>query len=66
VTLAPRPLYLNHPECLVVIFDVRTSEGAAALERHRSAWPDYSDVEVLDEGHRALIVRPGWVSERAA
>ena len=63
---APDLLYLKSPESLIWIFDVRTSEGAAALERHREAWPDYSDVEILDEGHQALIVRPGWVSERAA
>ena len=63
---APKKVYLNEPECLLVIFDLRIPGGASELERQRAAWPYYSDVEVLDEGHRALIVRPGWVSERAA
>ena len=62
MTAPPQRLYLNHPECLVVIFDLREPNGRAELHRQRAAWPDYSHTEVLDEDHRALIVYPGWVA----
>jgi hypothetical protein len=64
--IAPDVLYLNHPECLVMIFDVREPAAAAALHRQRVRWAEYSEVESLDEDHFALIVRPGWASEPAA
>jgi hypothetical protein len=63
VTLAPEPLYLNHPECLVVLFDLREPAGAAELDRHCTAWPNHCHTVVLDQDHRALIVYPGWVTE---
>jgi hypothetical protein len=66
VTLAPDALYLNDPECLLIVFDLRAPGAAAALDRQRVRWAEYSDVEALDEDHFALIVWPGWVSESAA
>jgi hypothetical protein len=66
VTLAPSALYLNDPECLLVVFDLRQAGAAEALHRLRAAWVEYSDVETLDEEHFALIMRPGWASEPAA
>jgi hypothetical protein len=64
--IAPEPLYLNHPECLVVIYDLREPSGPAELYRQRAAWAEYADTEALDEYHFALIIRPGWASEAAA
>lgn len=67
MTLAPRPLYsLEHPECLLILFDVREMGAAAALHKQRAAWAEYSALEALDEDHFVLIVRPGWASEAAA
>ena len=66
MTLAPKPLYLNHPECLLVLFDLREPSGPLELHRQRAAWAEYSDIEALDEHHFALILRPGWASEPAA
>ena len=59
-------LYLDDSESLLVVFDLSVPGGADALDRQRAAWSDRCDVEVLDECHRALVIRPGWVSERAA
>jgi hypothetical protein len=66
MTFAPRPLYLNHPECLLVVFDLRQPGGPSELHRQRAAWAEYSDIEALDEHHFCLIIRPGWASEAAA
>ena len=63
---APEEVYLTSPECLIVIFDLRTPDVADALDRQHAALSAYCDVEVLDEGHRALIIYPGWASESAA
>ena len=61
--IAPEALYsVEHPECLVVLFDLREPGGAAALDRQRRALRANSDIEVLDKDHRALIVYPGWVA----
>ncbi len=64
--IAPEPLYPSHPECLIFIFDLNEPDGAAALHRQRAALGEYTDIEVLDEDHFALIVFPGWASEPAA
>jgi hypothetical protein len=63
--IAPEVLYLNDPECLVTVFDVRDPDAAAALHRQSVRWSEYSDMESLDEDHFALIVHPGWASEPA-
>ena len=66
MTAPPQRLYrLNHPEYLVVIFDVREPGGPSELHRQRAAWAQYSDIEALDEDHFALIAWPGWASEAA-
>jgi hypothetical protein len=66
VTLAPETLYLNDPECLVSVVDLREPGAAGMLIRERALWPRYTEVEILDEGHAAVIRRPGWASEVAA
>ena len=68
MTAPPQRLYLNlnHPECLVVIFDLREPDAASELHGQRAAWAEYSDIEALDQHHFCLIIRPGWASEAAA
>ena len=67
MTLAPRPLYsLDHPECLIVLFDLREPGGPSELHRQRAAWAEYADIEALDQDHFVLVLRPGWASEAAA
>jgi hypothetical protein len=60
------PLYPSHPECLVVIFDLRHPNGSAELHHHRAALAEHADIEALIEDVFALIIRPGWASEPAA
>jgi hypothetical protein len=60
------PLYLNDPECLIMLFDLRQPGAAEALHKQRAVWAQYSDIEALDGDCFALVVRPGWVSEAAA
>lgn len=64
--IAPEALYLNDPECLVVIFDLRRPGAVQSLDRQRALRAEYSRVESLDEDHFALLVMPGWASEPAA
>jgi hypothetical protein len=59
-------LYLNHPECLISVFDLRLAGAAAALHRQRARWTEYSDLEALDEDQFALVVRLDWVTEAVA
>jgi hypothetical protein len=66
MSLTPDPVYPSHPECLVVLFDLREPGAAEMLGQERALWPEYTEVEVLDEVHAAVIRRPGWVSEAAA
>jgi hypothetical protein len=63
---APPLMYLNDPESLLVVFDLSIPGGADALDQHRAALRGNCDTEILDEHHRALIIRPGGVSGRAA
>jgi hypothetical protein len=58
MTLAPHRLYLNHPKCLVVVFDLREPGGPSELHKQRAAWAEYADIEALDEHHFALLIRP--------
>jgi hypothetical protein len=62
---APEPLYPSHPECLVVLFDLRHPNGPAELHRQRAALAEHTDIEALSEDVFALIIRPGWASEAA-
>jgi hypothetical protein len=64
--IAPDLFYLNSPECLVWVFDLREPGAESALYRQRDRWAKYSDLEPLDENHVALIIRPGWVAEPVA
>jgi hypothetical protein len=47
----------------VVVFDLRNSEAAGRFDRERAAWRKRSEVEMLDENHAVLIIRPGVPEE---
>jgi hypothetical protein len=65
--IAPEPpLYPNHPECLIVLFDLSDPNGPEELHRQRAALAEHADIEALSEDVFALVIRPGWVSEVAA
>jgi hypothetical protein len=66
MTSAPDTFYVNDPECMASIFDLREPDAAAALHRQRARWAEYSALEALDEDHFVLVVRPGWVREAVA
>ena len=59
-------VYPNDPECLVVTFDVRTPEAAAALHRQRVVLAGYLDIEILVQDPFALGIRLGRASNSAA
>jgi hypothetical protein len=61
--IAPESLYPapTNPECLIILYDLREPDGAAALQRQRHALLGYTNVEKLDEHCVALIVHPGWL-----
>jgi hypothetical protein len=65
MTAPPQRFYLNHPECLVVVFDLREPDGCLELHKQRAAWAEYSDIEALDEHHFALLILPGTALEAA-
>ena len=59
-------VYPKDPECLVVTFDVRKPEAAAALHRQRVVLAGYLDIEILVQDPFASVIRPGWASNFAA
>ena len=63
---APKTLYPDSSEYMVVLFDLRLPGTADRLHRERAAWQKRSDIEAVDENHFVLIVRPGGVQELAA
>jgi hypothetical protein len=42
-----------------VIFDLRIAGAAERFYRERGAWAEAGDVEMLDEDHPVLVVKPG-------
>ena len=49
----------NTAELTLIIFDVRIPGAAERFHRERRAWAKAGDVEMLDENHPVLIVKPG-------
>ena len=46
-------------EGLLVVFDLRDPEAMRRCYDERAAWGERADVEILDQDHAVLIVRPG-------
>lgn len=55
----PKTLHPSSSEYMIVLFDLRLPGTADRLERERAAWQVQSDIQVLDENHVVLLVRPG-------
>lgn len=62
---APKTLYPDRLECIVVLFDLRLSGTAERLHHERASWQAQSDIEALDENHFVLLVRPGGAQRLA-
>ena len=63
--IAPKTLYPNSSECMVVLFDLRLPSTAGRLHREHAAWQEQSDIEALGENHFAFIVRLGGAQRLA-
>jgi hypothetical protein len=64
--LAPRRAYRKNAEFTLVVSDLRIAGTAERFHRERWAWAEAGDVEMLDEDHPMLIVRPGVLRRLAA
>ncbi len=62
---ALRGVYPNHPEHLLIVFDLAEPDGAASLERHRAAFGDHASIEPLSEHIFVLTIVPGWAGRPA-
>ena len=56
---APKPLYPNSAEYVIILFDLRLPGTADRMDCERAAWQAQCDIEALDENHFVLLVRPG-------
>jgi hypothetical protein len=57
--LTPRQGYPISQEFTLVVFDLRLPGAAERFHRQRRAWAEAGDVEMLDEVHPVLFVKPG-------
>ena len=57
--LTPHKAYRNNEEFTLVVFDLRIAGAAERFHRERWAWAEAGEVEMLDQDHPVLIVRPG-------
>lgn len=49
---------------VIAIFDFRQQGALRRLCSERSGWRGYAEVEVLDQDHAALVMRPGGAVRR--
>jgi hypothetical protein len=61
-----RELYLSKPESIWVLYDLRCPEACQHLHEQRATWQERGDIEVLDENHFVLLIRPGITLWEAA
>jgi hypothetical protein len=64
--LTPHKAYRKGAEFTLIVFDLRIPGAAERFRRERWAWTEAGDVEMLDEDHPVLIVRPGTLRRLAA
>ena len=50
---------------ILVVFDLRIPGVGERFEREHGAWGKASDIEMLDDDHPVLIVRPGKLKDAA-
>lgn len=63
---APKSFYPEGKPYELAIFDLRVAGATERCWSERTAWQERADIEVVDEHHYALIVRPGLSGENAA
>lgn len=63
---APKVLYPNGKPYDLSIFDLRIPGAIESYWSERVAWAEAGDIEMLDEDHIVLIVRPGSARRLAA
>jgi hypothetical protein len=63
---APKTFYPDMGSYELDIFDLRIPGAAERYWSERMAWREAGDVEMLDEDHALLILRPGIPEECAA
>ena len=64
--LTPHKAYRRKAEFTLISFDLRIPGVAERFHRERWAWAEAGNVEMLDEDHPVLIVRPGTLRRLAA
>jgi hypothetical protein len=57
--LTSRGAYRNRAEFTLIVFDLRIPGAAERFHRERWAWAEAGNVEMLDENHPVLLVKPG-------
>jgi hypothetical protein len=58
--IAPPRVNPSDPRGLIVLFDLRRPGAGDRLRRVREGWPPgFAEVEWLDAGRAALVLRPG-------
>jgi hypothetical protein len=66
VTLAPRPLYASDPECIAILFDLRSPKACERVHHLRAVWQGEMDLEALGPDHTVVILFPGATQRLAA
>ena len=56
----------SDPRCLIIIFDLRCPGAEDRLRSEREGWHDFAEVERLDAGRAALVLRPGGALRSAS
>jgi len=57
--LTPSRAYRDSGDFTLAIFDLRIAGAAERFYHEREAWAEAGDVEMVDEDHPVLVVKPG-------
>jgi hypothetical protein len=57
--IAPQRLYLSHPECIAILFDLRSPKACERVHHLRAVWQGDSDLEALGRDHMVVYLFPG-------
>jgi len=55
----PDQLYAENTPYEIWAYDLRIASSDKRYSRQRAAWGEYADVEMLNDDHPVLVVRPG-------
>lgn len=65
MTRPPQTVYPSSGRYELAIFDLRLPGIAERLHRERAAWQGQSEIEVIDQDHTVLVIRPGGAQRLA-